>query len=61
MKTLYSDLSDIVYSHDLVFALFSGFYLTSLQGIIHSLILQSFNGIRLQAVHAFQDFGVLQI
>ena len=61
IKTLYSDLSYIVYSHYLAFTLFSGSYLTSLQGIIHTLSLSSYTGIRLQAVHALQDFGVLQI
>ena len=34
---MYSDLSDIVYSYCLAFTLFSGSYLTSLQGIIHPL------------------------
>ena len=61
MKTLYSDLSFIVYSHYLAFTLFSGSYLTSLQGIIYTLSLSLSTGIRLQAVHAVQDFDVLQI
>ena len=62
MKTLYSDLSDIVYSYCLAFTLFSGSYLTSLQGIIHPL---SFIIIIIIKWHkytscALEDFGVQQ-
>ena len=55
IKTLFSDLSDIVYSYCLAFTLFSALYITSLQGIIHPLsiiiIIIILNGIRLEVYY----------